>query len=59
MKLDKTDVSAMMEAVEMLRELGFAVTVISPDDLGVVSREQAETWMEDVKETCFEENDND
>ena len=45
MKIDKTDVSAMMQVVEMLRDLGYAVSVISPEDLDGADPRQAEEWM--------------
>ena len=43
-----------LQAIEELRAMGYAVTIIAPDDLGVTSREQAEEWMEDVINTCLE-----
>ena len=52
-----------MQMLEELRAIGWAVVAICPQDLGPVSREQAEEWMYDCINECIqiktEEQDND
>ena len=42
------------KAIDAMRKDGYAVCVISPEELGSVSKEQAEEWMIDCINTCRE-----
>ena len=43
-----------LQMIEELREMGYAVAVICPEDLGVVDKEDAERWMYEVVDDCIE-----
>jgi hypothetical protein len=42
-----------IKAIEEMRAEGYAVGVVTPDELGVITREDAEEWMVDCAYDCI------
>ena len=45
-------ITKQLQAIEELRGMGYAVAVVCPDDLGPVSKDEAEEWMYDAVNVC-------
>ena len=43
-----------LQAVEDLRAMGYAVALVCPDDLGPISKDEAEAWMYDAVNVCIQ-----
>ena len=45
------------QVIEELRAMGYAVAILSPQQLGMVAKEDAEEWMLEAIDTCREINE--